>query len=140
MFAIRLCLVAGLFWVSLGTLAAQADERPEIRFARGAIDTTIQGTVVRGDRDIYPISAAAGQTMTVEISALEDNAVFQIFPPGADYTRDASQIWVFLGQAVRGADGDTRRWSGPLIGGGQYLIVVGGTRGNATYRLNVRIE
>lgn len=140
MFVIRLVALAGFLWASLAVSAAPADERPEIRFARGAIDATIQGAVVRGDRDIYPISAAVGQTMTVEISALEDNAVFQIFPPGTDYTRDVSQIWVFYGQAVRGADGDTRRWSGRLIGGGQYLIVVGGTRGNATYRLNVRIE
>lgn len=126
--------------LALGIGAAKADERPEIRFARGATDTVIEGGVVRGDRDIYPINAAAGQTMTVTIEAVEDNAVFQIFPPGTHYSRDEYAIWTFHGQPVRGADGDTRRWTGRLASGGQYLIVVGGTRGNAGYSLRVEIR
>lgn len=129
--------------LSLGLTAAavpQGDEQPEIRFARGAIDSTIRGAVIRGDRDIYPISAGADQTMTVRIESLEDNAVFQIFPPGATYHRDDDNVWTFRGAALRGSDGDTRDWTGRLSRGGQYLIVVGGTRGNATYSLNVRIE
>lgn len=123
-----------------GALSASADERPEIRFARGAIDATISSAVIRGDRDIYPINAAAGQTMTVEITSLEDNAVFQIFPPGTHYMRDENDLWTFHGEPVRGADGDTRAWTGRLASGGQYLIVVGGARGNTEYSLNVRIE
>ena len=126
--------------LALTPLAASADERPEIRFPRGGTDTVIEGGVVRGDRDIYPINAGAGQTMTVTIEALEDNAVFQIFPPGTHYSRDEYDMWTFHGQPVRGADGDTRQWTGTLASGGQYLIVVGGTRGNAGYSLHVEIR
>lgn len=126
--------------LALSPVAASADERPEIRFPRGGTDTVIEGGVVRGDRDIYPINARAGQTMTVTIEALEDNAVFQIFPPGTHYARDEYDMWTFHGQPVRGADGDTRQWTGTLTSGGQYLIVVGGTRGNASYSLRVEIR
>lgn len=133
-------LLALMWAVALMPLAATADERPEVRFARGGTDTVIDGAVVRGDRDIYPINASAGQTMTVTIGALEDNAVFQIFPPGTHYSRDQYDIWTFHGQPVRGADGDTRQWTGRLTSGGQYLIVVGGTRGNAGYSLHVEIR
>lgn len=135
----RVPLLAGL----LGLVTASgvtADERPEIRFAQGAISSTISGGVVRGDRDIYPINARAGQTMTVSIESAEDNAVFQIFPPGTHFMRDQDDIWMFHGQAVRGAAGDTRDWTGRLNSGGQYLIVVGGTRGNASYDLHVEIR
>lgn len=135
--AIRTALIIAAM---AGAGSAMADERPEVRFARGAIDTTIEGAVVRGDRDIYPINASAGQTMTVHIESLENNAVFQIFPPGTHYARDEDDIWTFHGQPVRGSDGDTRSWTGPLHSAGQYLIVVGGTRGNATYSLNVEIR
>ena len=119
---------------------AAADERPEIRFPRGGTDTVIEGAVIRGDRDIYPINAGAGQTMTVTIEGVEENAVFQIFPPGTHYSRDEYDIWSFHGQPVRGTDGDTRQWTGTLASGGQYLIVVGGTRGNASYSLHVEIR
>lgn len=130
--------MAGILAFTSG--AATADERPEIRFARGGTDTVIEGAVVRGDRDIYPINAGAGQTMTVTIEALEYNAVFQIFPPGTHYSRDEYDIWTFHGQPIRGTDGDTRQWTGRLASGGQYLIVVGGTRGNAGYSLHVEIR
>lgn len=136
----RLHFLAMACVLTLAPGAASADEQPEIRFARGGTDTVIEGAVVRGDRDIYPINARAGQTMSVTIEALEDNAVFQIFPPGTHYARDAYDIWTFHGQPVRGSDGDTRRWTGTLASGGQYLIVVGGTRGNAGYSLHVEIR
>lgn len=134
----KLGLAGLLALTGFGPVAA--DERPEIRFARGAISASIAGGVIRGDRDIYPINAAAGQRMTVRISSLEDNAVFQIFPPGVHYSRDQDDIWTFHGRPVRGADGDTRDWTGTLGSAGQYLIVVGGTRGNASYDLHVEIR
>ncbi len=117
-----------------------ADERSPIQFTRGAIDATLEGAVVRGDRDIYPINASADQTMTVTLSGVEDNVVFQVYPPGTHYSRDEFDVWTFHARPVRGTEGDTTSWSGRLTSGGQYLIVVGGTRGNASYSLNVRIE
>jgi hypothetical protein len=66
--------------------------------------------------------------MSVSISSLEDNAVFQIYEPGGN-------------QALPGAGerDDAREWSGELPASGDYTIVVGGTRGNATYELRVTI-
>lgn len=136
--ALALALILG----AGGTSAASAvvDEQPEIRFRRGAVGASLNGAVVRGDRDIYPITAARGQRMTIDITSLEDNAVFQVYPPGTVYVRDEWDLWAFRGRPLRGTDGDTRTWSGVLPSGGQYLIVVGGTRGNAEYRLNVDIR
>ena len=46
------------------------------------------------------------------------------------------------GRTLRGAgEGeDTRRWTGQLQESGAHLIVVGGTRGNAGYRVTVTIQ
>ena len=138
-------LIRGLAFVALAGAclsagASDADERSPIQFTRGAIDATLEGAVVRGDRDIYPINASAGQTMTVTVSGLEDNVAFQIYPPGTHYSQDELDIWTFHARPVRGTEADTTAWSRRLASAGQYLIVVGSTRGNATYSLNVRIE
>jgi len=103
--------------------------KQKIRFARGASSATMRGTVVRGDRDRYYLSAKKGQTMSVKITSEEDNAVFQIYLPGEE-------------KALPGAeDGDdTKDWSGELPSDAEYIIVVGGTRGNASYTLKVSIE
>lgn len=103
--------------------------RQNIRFARGASSATMRGTVVRGDRDRYYLGAKKGQTMSVKITSEEDNAVFQIYLPGEE-------------EALPGAgDGDdAKNWSGELPSDAQYVIVVGGTRGNASYTLKVSIE
>ena len=76
-------LTRGLAFVALATACfaagtAAADERSPIQFTRGTIDATLEGAVVGGDRDIYPINASAGQAMTVTVSGLEDNVVFQV--------------------------------------------------------------
>jgi hypothetical protein len=44
------------------------------------------------------------------------------------------------GPALAGEDKDIMRWSGKLPKSGTYLIVVGGTRGNATYKMDVGIR
>jgi hypothetical protein len=64
----------------------------------------------------------------VRISSLEDNAVFQIYVPGHEQTLDGA-----------GEGDDATEWSGELPVSGDYRIVVGGTRGNASYRLEVTI-
>ena len=103
--------------------------KQKVRFARGTSATTIRGAVVRGDRDRYYVGARRGQTMTVSISSLERNAVFQIYFAGEQ-------------EALEGAaDGDdATKWSGELPADNEYVIVVGGTRGNATYRLSISIK
>jgi hypothetical protein len=103
--------------------------KQKVRFARGTSSTTIRGAVVRGDRDRYYLGAKAGQTMTVKITSLESNAVFQIYFAGEQ-------------EALQGAgeEDDATSWSGELPADNEYVIVVGGTRGNATYKLTISIK
>ena len=93
-----------------------------IRFAAGATGASVSGAVVRGEQAVYVLGAAGGQTMSVSITSLEDNAVFAVYPPsGPPIVREAT---------------DARLW---LPDTGDYSIVVGGTRGNASYDLTVVI-
>ena len=51
---------------------------------RGSSSATVKGAVVRGDRDRYYVGARKGQTMSVKITSIEDNAVFQVYLPGEE--------------------------------------------------------
>ena len=127
---IRRRLVAALVLLALaaGAGAAQQEAVRRVRFARGASSAVLQGSVVRGDRDRFVVGARAGQRLQLSITSLENNAVFHIVAPGGR-------------GALRGAGemDDARRWAGSLPATGDYVVVVGGTRGNATYRLTIRI-
>jgi hypothetical protein len=85
--------------------------------------------VIRGDRDRYYVGAKKGQTMTVSIKSEEDNAVFEIYLAGEQ-------------ESLPGAgDGDdAMKWSGELPADSEYVIVVGGTRGNASYTLTISVK
>lgn len=90
-----------------------------------------EGAVVRGDLDMYRLHARPGQQIFVSISSLEANAAFQICPwagPNA-------------GQALPSAGelDDATAWSGVFPAGATPMIVVGATRGNASYRLEVGV-
>ncbi|HTR88041.1 MAG TPA: hypothetical protein VMI56_26395 [Reyranella sp.] len=132
--------------LGLGAAMAQAAEpvpTPKaIFFAKGASRGTVGGHVLRGARDLYSLKAAAGQIMTINMTAPDDNAVFQIYEPGTSIARDADGLLEFRGKALHGAaDGeDATRWNGRLTHSGTYIIVVGSTRGNARYSLDVTIE
>jgi len=99
-----------------------------IRFAKGKSSATVRGAVVRGDRDTYIVGAKAEQLMSVSISSLEDNAVFTVQGPDGEFLQDA------------GEEDDAKGVTVPLPFDGDYRIKVGGTRGNATYRLTVTIR
>ena len=103
--------------------------KQKVRFARGTSSATIRGAVVRGDRDRYYLAAKRGQTMTVKITSLETNAVFQIYFAGEQESLQGA-----------GDDDDATEWSGELPADNDYVIVVGGTRGNATYTLKISIK
>jgi hypothetical protein len=112
---------------SLG--AAAQDSAKRIRFARGSSSAGVEGAVLRGERAVYLVGARGGQQMRVRVVSPENNAVFQIHsPPG--------------GAALPGAGetDDATAWSGTLPRSGDYRIVVGGTRGNASYSLHVEIR
>ena len=103
--------------------------KQKVRFARGTSSATIHGAVVRGDRDRYYVSAKRGQTMSVKITSREDNAAFEIYFSGEQESLEGA-----------GEGDDATNWSGELPADNDYVIVVGGTRGNATYTLKISIS
>ena len=111
-------------------------------FATGSTSGTVGGRVVRGTPALYSVTATAGQTLTVTLTAPDDNAVFQVYEPGTTIGRDSDGLLEFHGTSLHGAAAgeDATRWSGRLAKSGTYLIVVGGTRGNARYSMDVKIE
>jgi hypothetical protein len=123
---------------------AGADKVPVevIRFDPGASSKDISGAVIRGERSLYSIGARGGQRLSASITAAEDNAVFQIYPPGVQAERRDYGVEIVGAKALPGAaEGeDAKAWSGILPATGAYLIVVGPTRGNATYTLKVAIR
>lgn len=115
--------------VVFGTVAAvfaataRAGSYSQIRFAPGTNAATVDGAVVRGDLDVYLVEARAGQTVTVSVESVEDNAVIN-FATGNGYLLLEEQRW---GQVVLPADDN-------------YSLVVMPTRGNATYSVHIRID
>jgi hypothetical protein len=131
--------------LSLGGVASAAEPIPTPKpffFATGSTSGTVGGHVLRGERNLYSLKATKGLTMTVTISAPDGNAVFQIYEPDTKIGRDDDGILEFKGKALPSAgDGDdTTRWTGRLPKSGSYIIVVGSTRGNARYSMDVKIE
>jgi hypothetical protein len=102
---------------------AQQSRTRRVRFARGASSAVVEDAVVRGTRDTYLLGAKAGQKMTINITSVENNAVFDIISPQQKILKQ-----------------EATRWSTQLSATGDYRIVVGGTRGNATYKLRVEIK
>ncbi|HMT11183.1 MAG TPA: hypothetical protein PKA39_06120, partial [Ignavibacteria bacterium] len=100
-----------------------------IKFKKGESSATIEGGVIRGERDTYLVGANKNQTMIVTIMSIEDNAVFQIVDRETGYYLEGA-----------GELDDAKRWEGSLPSKGDYEIIVGGTRGNAEYTLKVFIE
>ncbi|MBK9164801.1 MAG: hypothetical protein IPM21_13015 [Acidobacteria bacterium] len=104
--------------------AAEADggANKTVRFSKGATSASYSNSVIRGDRDTYNLSAGAGQFMTVSITSVENNASFQIVGPnGEDLVSD-----------------DTN-WTEELPRTGNYRIIVGSGRGNATYTIRFKV-
>ena len=110
-----------------------------IRFEQGAFGKDLSGAVIRGVRSLCSLDARSGQRLSVSISAVEDNAVFQIYQPGARAERRDYGVEILGGNTLPGAGegDDTKKWSGILPDTGTYLLVVGPTRGNTTYTLTV---
>lgn len=101
----------------------------------GERSAAVEGSVLRGERDLYAVMARAGQLLSVEVEAVEDNAAFEVFAPGVRVRQGA------CGPEFKGAPltcdqaGDPRAWTGRAPLTGAYLVAVGPTRGNAAYEL-----
>ena len=105
------------------TLLAELPPAQRVEFAPGTSWTTLENSVVRGDRDVYLLGAQGGQQMNLDIESLESNAVFDVISPsGTVMAREAVSESLVLPQT------------------GDYTVIVGGTRGNASYTLEVAIE
>jgi hypothetical protein len=113
-----------------------------VHFAAGASKITVSGGIPRGERDCYTLPARKGQMLTVEQSDTPDtNIVFQIYRPPWKVVGSPDQM-VVGGTTLPGtAEGeDARRFSGTLPATGDYLLVVGTSRGSGAYRLRVEIH
>lgn len=105
------------------TEGAKRVKTEAVYFDAGKSTTTVTGSVVRGDRDLYTLTARGGQSMALSIKSLENNAAFDVVDPsgivlGTELTKEK----IFLPHT------------------GDYQIIVGGTRGNTSYDLAIAIE
>ncbi|HEV2799341.1 MAG TPA: hypothetical protein VGW12_02530 [Pyrinomonadaceae bacterium] len=122
-------LTAALFALLLAATCAFAVQKgltKRVRFARGRTTAVLKNSVVRGTVDRYLLGARKGQEIIVHITSVENNAVFDIYTPQGD--------------TLAGEGEDSTDWSGTLPQNGDYIIEVSGTRGNATYTLEVMIK
>ncbi|MDJ0845241.1 hypothetical protein [Crocosphaera sp.] len=128
---LSLCLGLCLFSSSLNPIfaqvqtskiIAQSDRIRRIQFEQGEISATLEDGVIRGTRNTYLLGANESQIMTIALTSLENNAVFNLVAP--NYT--ILQQEVTNTHLILPANGD-------------YKIIVGGTRGNANYKLYVEI-
>ncbi|HEV2903770.1 MAG TPA: hypothetical protein VGW32_01915 [Pyrinomonadaceae bacterium] len=90
---------------------------------------TVSGSVIRGERARHTVNAKAGQTLDVNATSDENNAVFQVYLPGEKGTLPGA-----------GEMDDATKFSGKVPTDGEYVIVVGPTRGNATYKLSYSVK
>lgn len=123
-----LALLISLFVLGSGGFAARDGITKRVKFAKGKNSASFSNAVIRGERDTYILGAKAGQKMVVRITSLENNAVFQIENPHGIYLEGAGEME------------DATNVNVTLPYTGDYRILVGGTRGNASYRLTVSIK
>ncbi len=107
--------------LTLPVLAGDGIDR--LQFQPGADYGSVADSIARGNVYTWVAGAGRGQRMTVVVTSVEDNAVFEIYGP-----RDEVLVR------------DARAWSGTLPSDGDYHIIVAPTRGNTTYRMIVHIR
>lgn len=123
--AIALCAACAFF-----PDASRAEDKKPIAFARGADSASLKGDVQGMDRDIYPLTAKAGQTLKVSVKNRLKLVLFHIQLPGK-----AEQYLPGAGE-----EDDATQWQGILPVSGTYKIIVGAMRGkDTTYTLDVQI-
>jgi hypothetical protein len=105
-------------------LLAQKYSAPRlITIPPGSNSTVVKNSVIRGERDVYQIKVKQGQQLLINITSTEKNAVFDVIDPNGITLQN-----------------EATAWQARLTVTGKYKIIVGGTRGNATYRMQVRLK
>jgi hypothetical protein len=122
-----LATALSVFFTTIPVDAAEIAKN--MTFIKGQSSAAVQGSVIRGDRDIYTLRVRAGQNMSVNVTATENNAVFSIYAPRSETPIPGTE-----------EENDVASWNGTIQTSGAYRIVVGGTRGNATYKLHVSVK
>lgn len=98
-------------------------ERETVQFEPGTSGTTVSGSLVRREANLYLVSAQEGQTMAPIAASEGNNAVFQVLSPsGVMLIREDMETELALPET------------------GTYEIVVAGSRGNASYDLTITIQ
>lgn len=132
-----------LVWLCMpAAVEAACPPAKPIHFAAGASEIKLSGGIPRGERDCYTLRARQGQILTVEQSDTPDtNIVFQIYQPPWRIVGSPDQMAVGGTTLLGTAEGeDARRFSGTLPATGDYLLVVGTSRGSGEYRLRMAIH
>ncbi len=132
------------FWISMLLLTittivtADTIAMGEIKFKTGESSATLDNGLARGEIHEYLLKAAAGQTMHVSITSVENNAVFAL------YQRLAKGKRLALTNDDESEVVEATGWSGELPGKGKgaqtFVIEVGAIRGGADYVLVVGID
>ncbi len=112
-----------------------------IQFPAGKSSAEVDDSVERGAGATYSFAAKAGQKAGVQLSSVEDNALFSIYLPGA-ITKKGEGGMDVTGETLPSADARTgaSKWSGVLPKTGTYIVTVAPTRGGATYKLTLSIH
>ncbi|MGD1898210.1 MAG: hypothetical protein ACFB16_14795 [Phormidesmis sp.] len=105
------------------TSSANRVKTEQVYFSGGKSSTTVSNSVVRGDRDVYILTALGGQQMSLAISATDGSAVFDVVTPSG----------IILGTELT-------EEKLPLPHTGDYQIIAKSMRGDATYELDIAIE
>jgi hypothetical protein len=136
-----IALLLAAFVAGAAADAANPNLPRELRFAKGKTSVTVNGAVIRGERQVWRFGAREGQQAILKVSAVENNAAIEVWQPGATLPADWT-IGDVEGRPLPGAapGDDATGWNGTLPASGDYLVVVGPTRGNATYRLTLTIK
>ncbi len=141
---LRAAYVAATLASALWASGAQADCRQTVavQFAPGASAANIEGGIARGEIACLTLGARAGQHVSiVQRSRGEDNIAMQFYRPGWKIDRGAEGIDIH-GSALPGAEeaADAPGWTGQLPTTGNYLLVLGTTRGSGAYRIRIEIR
>ncbi|MGE0224148.1 MAG: hypothetical protein AB7F35_19665 [Acetobacteraceae bacterium] len=136
-------MLAVLLWVTavLPVLAACPPPTP-VRIPQGATATTLSGGVVRGERACYTLTARQGQLLSITQADTPDtNIVFQVYRPPWRLAGSRTDLLV-RGTALPGTEegNDARHFTGLLPVTGDYLLVIGTSRGSGEYRLYLDIR
>ena len=100
-----------------------------VQFSHKMPSLVTEGSVVRGDRDVFLLNAGRDQRMTVHVETVEHNGCVEVKALGGD----------LVGGSVEESEAGIT-WVGVLPKAGAYSVAVSPTRGNATYKLEVSVS